>query len=108
MYFRPEALILSHQGSPLSMSSLRSSRLFYVSNIFIQLTTNSDLLAMASGNTVDIWQHPEPLPRLKQQLEDVARVQLLLGETLVSKKALDIKHVNRWSYCQVLITAVIL
>jgi len=49
------------------------------------LTTNGDLFAVARGNAVDVRQHPEPFPRLQQQLEDVARVQLLLGEKLISK-----------------------
>ena len=54
------------------------------------LTTNSDFFAVAGGDTVDIWQQPKLFPRFKQELEDVARVQLLLGESsFISKKVLD-------------------
>lgn len=54
-----------------------------ISKTFLQLTANSDLLAVAGGDAVDIWQHSQQFPGLEQQLEDVARVQLLLGEKLV-------------------------
>lgn len=37
-----------------------------------QLTTNSDFFALAGGDAVDIWQHPELFPRLEQELEEVA------------------------------------
>lgn len=47
------------------------------------LTANGDFFAVAGGDAVDVRQHPQLFPRLQQQLEDVARVQLLLGETLL-------------------------
>lgn len=46
-----------------------SSRL---SDDLSQLTTYSDLFALAGGDAVDIWQHPELFPRLQQELEEVA------------------------------------
>lgn len=51
----------------------------------LSLTTDGDLFAVAGGDAVDVGQHPEPLPRLEQELEDVARVQLLLRHRGLSK-----------------------
>lgn len=51
----------------------------------LNLTADSDFLAVAGGDAVDVWQHAEQLPRLQQQLQHVARVQLLLGERGVRK-----------------------
>ena len=43
------------------------------------LTTDGNFLAVAGGDPVDVWQTPEQLPSFQEELENIARVELLLG-----------------------------
>lgn len=45
------------------------------------LTTDGDLLAVACRHHVNVWQNPEQSPSFPEDLENVPRMELLLGTT---------------------------
>ena len=43
------------------------------------LTTDGNFLAVAGGDPADVWQTTEKLPSFQEELQNIPRVELLLG-----------------------------
>lgn len=49
-------------------------------------TAYGDLLAVACRHRVNVWQNPEQSPGFPEELEDISRMELLLGTTHTPKE----------------------